>query len=61
VVLDGVRSRGSNWLSTTTYHDVVIHNNTWHDREEHRTPAMESQPTAKQVGMAAKAQTHPRS
>jgi hypothetical protein len=60
VALDGVRSRGSNWLSTTTYHDMVIHDNTWHDREERQTLTMASRSTVNQVGTVASAWTLPR-
>jgi hypothetical protein len=52
-------SWGSNWLSTPTYRDVVTLSSTWHDHEELRTLVMASQPTAKQVGTAANAWTHP--
>jgi hypothetical protein len=32
VALNGIRSRGNNWLSTSTYCDVVWWNMAWHDR-----------------------------
>jgi hypothetical protein len=58
--LNGVRSRGSKWLSTTTYCDVVTPSSMWHHHEGRQTPTTASWPIVKQVGTVASTQTHPR-
>jgi hypothetical protein len=61
VALNKVKTQAADGLSTATYCDVVTSPSTWHPCGKRRTPVMASRPVARQVGMVASSQSHPRS